>query len=88
MITAGIDMGAKTIKVVIVKDNKIVARSMNPTGFEPVETAEKTLQEAIKQAGILRGDIKKIFTTGAGRKSIPFADNSVLLISAPKRPEA
>jgi activator of 2-hydroxyglutaryl-CoA dehydratase len=40
MITAGIDMGAKTIKVVIVKDNKIVARSMNPTGFEPVQTAE------------------------------------------------
>jgi len=82
MITAGIDMGAKTIKAVIVKDNKIVARSMNPTGFEPVQTAEKTLEEAIKQAGISRGDIKKIFTTGAGRKSIPFADNSITEVTA------
>lgn len=82
MITAGIDVGAKTIKAVIVKDNKIAAQSINPTGFEPVETAEKTLEEAVKQAGISRKDIKKIFTTGAGRKSIPFADHNVTEVTA------
>ena len=82
MITAGIDMGAKTIKVVIIKDDKILARSMEPSGFEPLETAQKALEEAIKQAGISRGDIKKIFATGAGRKSIPFADNSITEVTA------
>jgi predicted CoA-substrate-specific enzyme activase len=82
MITAGIDVGAKTIKVVIVKDNKIVARSINPTGFEPLETAEKTLNEAAKQAGISRQDIKKIYATGAGRKNIPFADHNITEVTA------
>jgi len=82
MTTAGIDVGAKTIKVVIVKDNKIAARSINPTGFDPLEAAERTLNEAIKQAGISRQDIKKIFATGAGRKNIPFADHNVTEVTA------
>jgi predicted CoA-substrate-specific enzyme activase len=82
MITAGIDVGAKNIKVVIVKDNKVVARSMNPTGFEPVVTAEKTLEQAAKEAGISRKDINKVFATGAGRKSIPFADHNVTEVTA------
>ncbi len=82
MITAGIDIGAKTIKIVIVKDNKVVARAMNPTGFEPLEAAEKTLEEAAKQAGISRKDINKIYATGAGRKSIPFADHNVTEVTA------
>jgi len=82
MITAGIDMGSKTIKIVIVKDNKVVARSILPTGFEPVESAQKGLEEAIKQAGISRSDIKKIYATGAGRKTIPFADHNVTEVTA------
>jgi len=82
MITAGIDMGSKTIKIVIVKDNKVVARSILPTGFEPVESAQKGLEEAIKHAGISRNDIKKIYATGAGRKTIPFADHNVTEVTA------
>jgi benzoyl-CoA reductase subunit D len=82
MITAGIDIGAKTIKIVIVKDNKVVARAINPTGFEPLEAAEKTLEEAAKQASITRKDINKIYATGAGRKSIPFADHNVTEVTA------
>jgi activator of 2-hydroxyglutaryl-CoA dehydratase len=49
MITAGIDMGAKTIKVVIVEDNKALGQSIIPTGFEPLESAQKALEEAIKK---------------------------------------
>jgi predicted CoA-substrate-specific enzyme activase len=82
MITAGIDVGAKTIKVVIVKDNKIIARAMNPTGFEPLEAAEKTMDEAVKQAGISRKDIEKIFATGAGRKNISFANHNITEVTA------
>ncbi len=82
MITAGIDMGAKTIKVVIVKDNKAVARSIIPTGFEPLESAQKALDEAIKKAGISRNDIEKIYATGAGRKSITYADHNVTEVTA------
>jgi activator of 2-hydroxyglutaryl-CoA dehydratase len=48
MITAGIDMGAKTAKVVIVKDNKVLGSSLIPTGFDPLEAAEKAMDEAAK----------------------------------------
>lgn len=82
MITAGIDVGAKTIKVVIVKDNKVVTRAINPTGFELLEAAEKTMEDAVKQAGISRKDIEKIFATGAGRKSIPFANHNITEVTA------
>lgn len=82
MITAGIDIGAKTVKVVIVKDNKAVGQSIILTGFEPLEAAQKALEEAIKQAGISRSDIKRIFATGAGRKSISFADHNVTEVTA------
>jgi predicted CoA-substrate-specific enzyme activase len=82
MITAGIDMGAKTIKVVIVEDNKALGQSIIPTGFEPLESAQKALEEAIKKAAISRNDIKKIYATGAGRKTIPYADHSVTEVTA------
>ena len=35
MITAGIDVGVKTVKIVILKDNEIIASGMAPSeGFE------------------------------------------------------
>ena len=34
MITAGVDMGAKTIKTVLLKDNKIIAKSVGLGGFD------------------------------------------------------
>jgi len=82
MITAGIDMGAKTVKVVIVKDNKVLGQSLIPTGFEPLESAEKAMDEAAKNAGISRKDISKVFATGAGRKTIPFANHNVTEVTA------
>ena len=75
MITAGIDLGAQTVKVVIINDGKILARTIASTGFEPLESAQKMMDEAVKKAGILRTDIKRVFATGAGRKTVPFADN-------------
>jgi predicted CoA-substrate-specific enzyme activase len=82
MITAGIDMGAKTAKVVIVKDNKVLGSSLIPTGFDPLEAAEKAMDEAAKNAGISRKDIGKVFATGAGRKTITFANHSVTEVTA------
>lgn len=82
MITAGIDMGAQFIKVVIFNDGKVLGRSIEPTGFEPVEAAQKALVNAVKDAGIKRDDVKKIMATGAGRKTLPFADSSITEVTA------
>ena len=85
MVTAGIDMGAQSVKTVILSEGKIIARSIVATGFEPIEAAKKGLTEAIEEAGIKREDIAKIVSTGAGRKSVDFADNNLTEVTADAR---
>jgi len=82
MTTAGVDMGAQAVKVVILSDGKVLGRSMVPTGFEPLEAAQKALDEAIKEAGISREAIDRIVSTGAGRKAVTFADNNITEVTA------
>ncbi len=82
MTTAGVDMGAQAVKVVILSDGNVLGRSMVPTGFEPLEAARKALDEAIKEAGISREDIDRIVSTGAGRKAVTFADNNITEVTA------
>ncbi|MBE0481137.1 MAG: CoA activase [Dehalococcoidia bacterium] len=85
MISAGIDMGAQAVKVVIVNDGKVVARSMTHTGFEPLESAKKALDDAANKAGIPREDIKSVIATGAGRKAVDFATRTVTEVTADAR---
>lgn len=74
MITAGIDCGAKNTKTVIMKDGKIIAKGMVLTGFEQKEAIDRSLAQALKAAGISKGDLEKIGGTGSGRESIDAAD--------------
>ena len=85
MITAGIDMGAKTTKVVILKDDKVVARSLVLTGFDQQQAADKALAEALAQANIAKSDIQKIVATGAGRKAVSWIKVNVTEVSADAR---
>jgi predicted CoA-substrate-specific enzyme activase len=77
MISAGIDVGAQTVKVVIVKDGRILAHSTVAAGWDPPMAAKQALDEAVKKAGISRSDIKKIVGTGIGRKELTFVNDSV-----------
>jgi benzoyl-CoA reductase subunit D len=70
MITAGIDMGAKTIKVVILKDDKILSKNITIGGFDQRASAEKVFDEALSHANLTRNDIDHITVTGIGRKEI------------------
>lgn len=82
MITAGIDVGAKTVKVVLMEDGKIRAKAMVLSGFDQVASANEALEEALKEAGLSREAIGSIITTGAGRKAIPFAKGDVTEVRA------
>jgi benzoyl-CoA reductase subunit D len=77
MITAGIDMGSKTIKVVILKDGQIIGKGMDLAGFEGREVAEKVFAAALEQAGIGRDEIQEIYATGAGRKNAPYTKKDI-----------
>ena len=77
MITAGIDMGSKTVKVVILKDDEIIGKAIELAGFEAKEAAEKAFTKALEDAGITKDDIEGIVATGAGRKNAPFTDRDI-----------
>jgi benzoyl-CoA reductase subunit D len=70
MITAGIDMGAKTIKVVIIKDGKIITQQIIPSGFDQRAAAEKAFAQALADAKVSANEINGIAATGMGRKEV------------------
>lgn len=76
MITMGIDMGAKTIEVVILKDNEIIGKSVVVAGFEVEKMANEAIEKAFAEAGVTRDDIEKVVSTGAGEKLAPFYDET------------
>lgn len=80
MITMGIDLGAKNIKVVILKDNKIIAKSNVLAGFEVKENAQKAVDLALKEAGITKDDLDKTISTGTGEKLAPFYDETKSIV--------
>lgn len=82
MITAGIDMGAKNVKVVILKDGEVVGRAIEPTGFEPAAAASKCLQQAAEMSGIEVSAIEYVTSTGAGRKAAPNVNSDITDVGA------
>lgn len=82
MITAGIDMGSKYVKVIILKDGLIQGKAIAATGFEPAAAAEKCLGQAAADSGVDVSDLDHITSTGAGRKAAPNINSDVTDVSA------
>jgi len=85
MITAGIDAGAKTIKAVILKDGALAGQAIVPAGFDTKEAAEKAYAQALSAGGVARGAVEILIATGAGRKEISFANDTVTEVGADAR---
>ena len=73
MITAGIDMGAKTVKAVVVRDGKVIGKAMRLAGFDSA-IAREVLRAALDEAGVEREQVSRIVATGAGRDDAPEKD--------------
>ena len=82
MTTAGIDIGAKLVKVLILRDREVLARAQEPVGFEPLVAAERAFSQALKQSGLSEKDVEVVYATGAGRKVAPYASKSVTEVTA------
>jgi benzoyl-CoA reductase subunit D len=79
MITAGIDVGIENVKVVILKDGKMLAaRQASAGGVNRGIAAEKVWQEALKKAGISASDVSKVIATGQGKYDVGFANGNVV----------
>lgn len=82
MITAGIDMGIQTVKIVLLKDGQVVARTKAFSGFEPTKSAEQAFAEALKIAGVSQADVNMVLATGSGMEMAPYSEGTVSMMGA------
>jgi benzoyl-CoA reductase subunit D len=85
MRTAGVDMGAKTIKVIVLENGAIVGQAIAVAGFDAAATAQDTMAAALKSAGCERSEVDKVISTGAGRDAAPDKDRTMTEVSAVAR---
>jgi benzoyl-CoA reductase subunit D len=83
MITAGIDMGSRTVKVVLLDDGVVKGKHLIfPGDLDGDAAADKAYDEALAGAGLSRDKVGAVYATGAGRKMVKFAKDSVTEMSA------
>lgn len=85
MIIAGIDIGSRAAKAVLMEDNRIIASVIGDTLAESVKTSEVTMARLIKGTGLTLKDIHYIVATGYGRVLVPFAHENISEISCHAR---
>lgn len=82
MISAGIDVGSVSTKVVLLDGNEIKAMHIVPTKADPNLAAETAMNECLKVAGVTQKDVGYTVTTGYGRRAIDYGDRALTEITA------
>ncbi|HMK95232.1 MAG TPA: acyl-CoA dehydratase activase [Candidatus Limnocylindrales bacterium] len=82
MITAGMDLGAQTVKAVILKDNVVLSRARCFSGFDPAQAANQALDDALKMANLKLPDIHYSVATGSNMELAPQAHSTVSMLNA------
>ncbi|MFC1845907.1 acyl-CoA dehydratase activase [Chloroflexota bacterium] len=85
MIVAGIDIGSRAAKAVIMKDGAIISSVIRDTGPESVKTSYMAIEEVLKGTGLSLNDINYTVATGYGRVLVPFANENISEISCHAR---
>ncbi|HUU99233.1 MAG TPA: acyl-CoA dehydratase activase [Phycisphaerae bacterium] len=82
MITAGIDIGAKTIKVVLGQDGKVLAKRLVPAGLDTAAATQRALDEALADGGLSKEQVDRFRATGTGRKDCALTDQEITEVGA------
>lgn len=85
MITVGIDMGAKNVKVVVLGDQGVIGRAMRAAGLDAEQTARQVMAAALEEARVGRGEVARIVATGTGREDAPDRDETMTDVSCAAR---
>ena len=81
MYTAGIDIGSRGAKGVILGDDGITTYFIGDTGPDSAGTAVMVFEGMSKTSGLTLSDISYVVATGYGRVNVPFANDNVSEIS-------
>ena len=79
MFTAGIDIGTRTAKVVILDDDRVSAFSIRPIDDVLSRLSKTVFKSTLKQAGLRRRLVRRIGATGYGQQQVNFADRYVTI---------
>ncbi len=86
VVVAGIDVGAKSTKVLIVdEERRVLGKGVVRTRPDFPEVAKEALDLALQQAGLKDADLSYIATTGFGRYNVPFRDIQITEITCAAR---
>lgn len=82
IITAGVDVGSTTTKVMFLdSENEVRAMTIVLTGMIPVKTVAQSVDECSRQSGIKADEIGYCIATGYGRELVAMADEQVTEIT-------
>jgi len=79
MITAGIDVGSLTTKVVLLKDRKILSYGLLLSSERAEVTSNKAIEEGLGRANLSIKDVSYIVSTGVGREEVQLANVSITI---------
>jgi benzoyl-CoA reductase subunit D len=82
MITAGIDMGIQTVKVIILKDGIAAGKAKAFSGFEPTKAAEQAFAQALRLADSTKEEVSMVLATGSGMDMAPYTAGNVSMMGA------
>jgi len=85
VIVAGIDIGSRAAKAVVMRNGSILSSVTLDTGPESVKTSQMTMTEVLRETGLSIQDIEYIVATGYGRVLVPFASENISEISCHAR---
>lgn len=73
---AGIDVGAATTKVAVVKDKRIVSSAIVRSSTNLKKSVDMAFRSALRRKGLRRTQVERIVATGFGRHNVQFADRT------------
>jgi predicted CoA-substrate-specific enzyme activase len=83
MAFVGIDVGSTYTKAAVLDgDGQLLGRGIRSTGFKLNDAAERTMAEALEEAGLDAGDVAYLVSTGYGRNQVQRRDLQVTDLTA------
>jgi predicted CoA-substrate-specific enzyme activase len=76
-IYVGVDVGASRTKLAIFdSSNHLLGHDVRKSGTDFSATADKCLETSLKMSGSVRADIRRVVSTGYGRKNVTYSDET------------
>ncbi|TDA67542.1 MAG: 2-hydroxyglutaryl-CoA dehydratase [Clostridia bacterium] len=85
MLVAGIDVGSRNAKAVVMQNGEIVSYGVCDTGPSSAESAQEAVGSALRGTEFRLQDLDYVIATGYGRVLVPFANENVSEIACHAR---